>query len=277
MRKDFTFVSIIVSTYNHPVWLEKVLWGFYAQSNKDFEIIIADDGSGLSTEEVIKKMRKVTKMTIQHVWQEDVGFQKSRILNKAVIAANGNYLIFTDGDCIPRNDFVDVHLKHCSKGKFLSGGYYKLPLTTSKLITKEDILSQRCFKIQWLYKNGVKESLKDLKIVSNGWLSKIMNKITPASATWNGNNSSGWKEDIIKVNGFDNSFKYGGQDREMGQRLINIGIKPVIIRFSTVSIHLDHSRGYADHAVIKKNRAYIKQVKEEKIKRVSNGISEILK
>ncbi|MDX5328696.1 MAG: glycosyltransferase, partial [Marinobacter sp.] len=76
---------MIISTYNSPEWLEKVLWGYSAQTHKDFEIIIADDGSKDETRQLIDRMRDETGLTITHVWQEDDGFQKCRILNKAVL------------------------------------------------------------------------------------------------------------------------------------------------------------------------------------------------
>ena len=137
--------SVIFSTYNSEEWLEKVIWGYSEQTTKDFEVIIADDGSKESTKILIEKYQKLVDFPIVHVWQEDNGFRKSEILNKAILKANADYLLFTDGDCIPRNDFVTTHLKHQQKGYFLSGGYFKLPLSLSNLISEEDINNQNCF------------------------------------------------------------------------------------------------------------------------------------
>ena len=80
------FASVIFTTYNHPQWLEKTLWGFSAQTYRDFEIIVADDGSGPETRQVIESMQSQTDISIRHLWQEDDGFQKCRILNKAIVA-----------------------------------------------------------------------------------------------------------------------------------------------------------------------------------------------
>ncbi len=102
-------ISVIVSTYNSEEWLKKVLWGFNYQLFKDFEVVVADDGSRSATRELIEKMADEVHYPIVHVWQEDDGFQKSRILNKAITACNAEYIIMTDGDCIPREDFVLVH------------------------------------------------------------------------------------------------------------------------------------------------------------------------
>lgn len=94
-------LSVIITTYNSPVWLEKVLWGYSVQTHKDFEIVIGDDGSRDDTRETIDRLRKETGLTIKHIWQEDKGFRKCRILNKAILQADAPYLVFTDGDCIP--------------------------------------------------------------------------------------------------------------------------------------------------------------------------------
>ena len=97
---------------------EKVLWGFDAQTDHNFEIVIADDGSREDTRQLIERFARATDRPIQHIWQADDGFQKCRILNKAIIAARGDYLILTDGDCIPRKDFVSVHRANAEPGCF---------------------------------------------------------------------------------------------------------------------------------------------------------------
>ena len=269
--------SVIISTYNAEAWLEKVLFGFGVQTEKDFEIIIADDGSGPKTKELIDQMRIKISNPIIHVWHADNGFQKTRILNKAIISANSDYLIFTDGDCIPRNDFVAVHINNREKGYFLSGGYFKLPMTVSKVITEEDIVSQRCFNVKWLLHHGLKKSYKNSKISSSKFKSRILNAITPTNASWNGHNASGWKNDLIAVNGFNHEMQYGGEDRELGERLCNMGLKSKQIRYSAICIHLDHSRGYVNASALEKNKAIRKFTNLNKIVRSPNGMDAVLK
>jgi glycosyltransferase involved in cell wall biosynthesis len=247
-------VSVIISTYNSPAWLEKVLWGYECQTHKDFEVIIADDGSADPTLQLIERFKRESPLTIIHVWHEDRGFQKSEILNKATVAATTDYLIFSDGDCIPRKDFVEVHVRQAQAGRFLSGGYFMLPMETSQRITREDIVSGRAFEVRWLYEHGLPKTLKALKLTSRGWRERFLNFITPTKATWNGHNSSGWKKDIVAVNGFNEQMQYGGQDRELGERLVNKGIEGKQIRYSAVCIHLDHKRGYKTPESIQKNK-----------------------
>lgn len=258
-------ISVIISTYNSEEWLKKVLWGFNCQIFKNFEVVIADDGSGPKTKELIEEISKEVFYRIVHVWQEDDGFQKSRILNKAVVACNADYIIMTDGDCIPREDFIEVHYINKEKGYFISGGYYMLPMNISKMITLEDIEKQNCFNIQWLKEQGIPKTFKNNKLTASGFISKFLNTFTPTNASWNGHNSSGWKKDILNVNGFDERMQYGGQDRELGERLFNFGIRSKQLRYSAVCVHLDHKRGYKTPESIAKNLAIRKETRNKRV------------
>lgn len=256
--------SVIISTYNSPAWLEKVLYGYNNQTYRDFEVIIADDGSGMDTKELIYRIKKEVFFPIVHVWHEDEGFRKCIILNKAIKASSTPYLIMTDGDCIPHKNFVENHVKYREEGYFLSGGYFMLPMNISKKINKDDIYSGNAFDLQWLKKNGLATSFKNNKL-KNGFLRpRILNKITPTTPSWNGHNASGWREDILVVNGFDERMQYGGEDRELGERLINKGVRPKQIRYSAIVLHLDHERGYVREEMIVRNREIRKITEAEK-------------
>ena len=261
MKKD---ISVIISTYNSPEWLKKVLCGYNTQTYRNFEVIIADDGSDERTKNCIQEIQKEVFYPIIHVWHEDTGFQKTIILNKAILATTTHYILMTDGDCIPREDFIEQHIKQREEGYFLSGGYYKLPMNLSENITKEDIYSGKCFDVKWLKNNGINFSFKNSKFISNGLRSSFLNCITPTTASWNGHNASGWKKDFLAVNGFDERMQYGGEDREFGERLINLGIQTKQIRYSTVCVHLDHARGYVKPEMIEKNLQIRRETKELK-------------
>ena len=272
-EQDIPKISIIISTYNAEEWLKKVLWGFNCQTYRNFEVVIADDGSGPKTKELLEEMQKEVFYNIIHVLQEDDGFQKSRILNKAVNACTAEYIIMTDGDCIPREDFVEVHYINKEKGYFISGGYYMLPMNISKMITLEDIETQSCFDISWLKDKGIPKTFKNNKLTASGLISKFLNTFTPTNASWNGHNSSGWKKDILNVNGFDERMQYGGQDRELGERLFNFGIKSKQLRYSAVCIHLDHKRGYKTPESIAKNKEIRRQTTVDRSVWTHHGIT----
>jgi glycosyltransferase involved in cell wall biosynthesis len=265
-------IGVVVSTYNNPAWLEIVLWGYECQSVRDFEIIIADDGSTEATLHLIKQFQDHSSLKIKHVWQEDRGFRKNRILNAAIQAADSEYLIFTDQDCIPRRDFIETHVRHAEKGYFLSAGYFKLPLSISQELTRENILNQSAFDLAWLKNKGLSYSFKCTKLVRNPLYTKLMNFITPAKATWNGCNSSGWKTDFLAINGFNEKMEYGGEDREFGERLHNYGIQSKQIRYSAICIHLDHQRPYKSVDTMQKNKDIRKQIRKERQIKTPNGI-----
>lgn len=270
-------LSVIISTYNSPLWLQKVLWGYSRQTHSDFEIIIADDGSTPETAALIKQVRAETGMLIKHVWQRDDGFRKCRILNKAILHAEAEYLVFTDGDCIPRNDFLAVHAEQAKPGVFLSGGYYKLPMSTSETITKDDILTGRCFTLDWLVAHGLPRSYKNLKLTASYGQARILNRIAPTSCNFKGSNGSAWLNDILAVNGFDERMVWGGLDREFGVRLRNAGIKPRHVRYNAIVIHLDHSRGYRDSDQVAANKALRKQCEKQAICYTEFGVSQLVR
>ena len=247
-------LSVIVTTYNSPAWLEKVLWGYSQQTHKAFELIIGDDGSGPETRALLDRMRAETDLQIRHIWQEDDGFRKCRILNKCIEQAQHDYLVFSDGDCIPRPDFLAVHAAEAEPGRFLSGGYHKLPMSTSLTISKDDIISGRCFDLNWLKANGLPASYKNSKLTASPRAAWWFNRLTPTACNFKGSNASAWRSDVIAVNGFDERMSWGGLDREFGVRLVNLGIKPKHVRYNAIVIHLDHKRGYKNPELVKANK-----------------------
>ncbi len=269
-------LSVIITTFNSEEWLKKVLLGYSVQTEQDFEVVVADDGSTEATKNVIESLRNQFKHPIIHVWQADEGFQKCKILNKAILKANSEYLLFTDGDCIPRNDFIEKHLTNKEKGYFLSGGYFKLPMDTSTLIQSEDVISQNCFSIQWLVQNGVKKSFKLSKLIKNSFLAAFMNWVTPTKKTFNGHNTSCFKSDLLAINGFNEEMQYGGLDREVGERLFNFGVLAKQIRYSAICLHLDHKRGYATPETWRRNNAIRNFNKKNKITKIEKGINQYL-
>jgi glycosyltransferase involved in cell wall biosynthesis len=255
-------ISVVVSTYNSPEWLEKVVWGYERQDDRDFELVIADDGSGAPTRKLVEFLKARATFPIRHVWHEDDGFRKWRIVNRAILEAAGDYLLFTDGDCIPRREVIAAHRRFARAGHFLSGGYCKLPLGTSKAIGEADIASGRAFTLSWLLRHGYPPTLKWLKVAALPLgIDALLNSVSPAARTFNGNNSSCWKADALRVGGFDERIRYGGGDREFGYRLENAGVRPIVIRYSALCLHLDHVRGYKDAAIREANEAIISQTR----------------
>lgn len=265
-------ISIILTTYNQPEWLGKVLRGYEVQTFKEFEIILADDGSGPDTRALVDAFRGRGPLTVRHVWHPHEGFQKCRILNKAIVASEADYLLFSDGDCVPRNDFVEAHVRNARRGWFLSGGYVKLTMPASKAITEEDVRAQRPFDVTWLRQHGQPWSPRLAKLTRSTSLARLLNTLTTTGATWNGHNASTWKEDLVRVNGYNEDMSYGGLDRELGERLMNAGLRGLQIRYSAVCVHLDHPRPYKDPEALARNRALREAVRRDHVTSTPNGI-----
>ena len=114
-------ISILLATYNWPQALKLCLESLATQTEQDFEVIIADDGSTESTKQMIDAFKATSPYPITHLWQEDLGFRKTQILNRAIDAAQGDYLIFLDGDCLVQPDFVDRHRLLAQPGYLVTG------------------------------------------------------------------------------------------------------------------------------------------------------------
>ncbi|MDR0336328.1 MAG: glycosyltransferase family 2 protein [Planctomycetaceae bacterium] len=271
-------LAVIITTYNNPAWLEKVLWGYSVQnySQTPVQIIVADDGSTNTTRLLIEKYRQHFPWDLVHLWHPDHGFQKTRILNRAIVAAKADYLIFTDHDCIPRNDFLALHFEHAETGYFLSGSYVKLSKILSHQLTQEDIVAGHAFNKEWLKSQGFRLHSTLPKLTANKRLAMFLNWITTTDATWNGHCSSCWRNDALAINGFNESMGYGGEDREFGERLSNLGIKAKQLRYSFPCLHLDHARPYAIPESIAKNKTIRKETRQSGQIETAYGIKQML-
>lgn len=243
-------VSVILSTFNSPWHLSLALCGYSLQHVQPIEIVIADDGSDDGTHQVVE--RWAMRLPVVHIWQEHHGFRKCAILNKAITAAKGDYLIFSDGDCVPEPDFVAAHAAAATAGHFLSGGAIRLPKEATDDVGFAEITDGRVFTTEWLRQKRVswRERLKLKR--RTPWQS-VLNSLSPTRPTFNGNNSSAWRSDVLAVNGFDERMVYGGLDRDLGERLERTGVTGRRIRYLATVIHLDHPRSYRSEAGIAAN------------------------
>jgi glycosyltransferase involved in cell wall biosynthesis len=267
-------VSMIVSTYNHPRWLELALWGYASQRDRDFELLIADDGSGPETAALIDRMRAVLKVSVNHVWHEDNGFRKTEILNRAILAATGDYIVFSDGDCIPRDDFIATHRRLAAPRTFLSGTIIRLTTETSERITPDDITSGRFADRRWLRANGYRKG-HALRLIRMPLVNAAADLISHIPITFDANNVSTWKEALIAVNGFDHEMRYGWEDRSLGDRLRHYGYRGRRVRHRAVSLHLDHPRPYRNVDDMVRNLEICDRIRRDREIRAPVGIAEL--
>lgn len=227
--------SLLISTYNWPEALELCLLSVLKQTVLPNEILIADDGSKEETKNFINEFRKRTTIPIKHVWHEDEGFRKTIILNEAVRLSSCEYVIQTDGDILLHPDFIQDHLEDCRKGHYIRG--------SRSLISEErtkELLKEKIFQLGWK-NSGLKNKFNS---IHNPALSFVFSFFSnPKSIEGvKGCNFSFWKEDFIKVNGFNNDITgWGREDSELAIRLINAGVFKKHLKFKAVCFHLHHN------------------------------------
>lgn len=267
--------EVIVTTYNNPSALRLTLLALAQQRQKVERLCIADDGSTKETTDVIDEFLLThPEIAVRHLWQEDNGFQKNLLLNKAISSSEADYLIFIDGDCLASPGFIARHVELAKPKTFCSGSVIRLTQANTDSIDSAVIESGAPFTLDWLKAKGQIDRLGTyLKTNTLGTtIGGLLEWISPVKKVWNGGNSSGWRSDIIAVNGFDESLRYGAEDVELGQRMKNNGTKGRHIRYTAPLLHLEHPRGYADMEQLKKNKAYVKHIRKTGCTWTDNGI-----
>jgi len=237
-------ISVIVTTYNRPDALCAVMRALLAQTDTNFEVIIADDGSQEATRDAVLAFSTAQRASglkrLVHAWQPDAGFRASAVRNLGVFAARGEYLVFLDGDCIPRPDFVARHRLLAERGFMVSGSRVLLsaPLTQQVLATQEAVHAHSLF--YWLLQrlSGKTNKLVPLLHFPNSPLRHYR------AVKWNRIKSCNlaiWRDDYAAVNGFDESFVgWGHEDADLVLRLARHGIRRKGGAFSTEVFHLWH-------------------------------------
>jgi glycosyltransferase involved in cell wall biosynthesis len=256
--------SLIISTYNWPAALDLCLKSVLQQTEFPKEIILADDGSGKETNELIAFYKKLFPIPLIHVWHEDNGFQKTKILNKAIKRATAPYIIQIDGDVILEKHFIADHLSSAQNGAFIRG--------TRALLTSEkstELLSSKSINIS-IFSAGVKHRNNALRLFA---LRFVGTRTKMSSNSVRGSNLAFYKEDFIKVNGYNNDMTgWGHEDEELAARFINVGVAKKIVKLCAVQYHLYHP------IVNKKNepaqRELVENVKRLKAQICKNGYQE---
>jgi glycosyltransferase involved in cell wall biosynthesis len=234
-------ISVILATYNWPQALDLCLQSLSTQIDLDFEIIIADDGSSNTTKTVIDQHTPTMPVSMKHLWQEDQGFRKTQILNQAIDAASGSYLIFLDGDCIVQPDFVLRH-RELAKADHL--------VTGSRVLINEALTKELLTWKSWGFQHFTSQLLN---YRLRGGINKYWPlKIKLGDGVWRnyrnfvwrrikGCNMACWKTDAMAINGFDESMTgWGHEDADFVFRLQNNGVIRKSGSWSTEVLHLHH-------------------------------------
>ncbi len=239
--------SVIISTYNRPAHLERCLEGFRHQTTTEFELLVADDGSGDETAEVIRVAARDYPVPIRHAWQEDSGFRKCKVLNQAVRLAASDYLVFTDSDCVPHRDFVKAHLRYRAAGRCLVGRSVKWGAARTQRIDLRDVAAGRHARIRprdfW---DNLRKRNRYLPYgirLPGEWGFRLVQHLKK-NRDPRGGNFSLWKSDLVRVNGWNEDFEsWGLEDVELGRRLRLAGVEPMLVINKACTFHLHHPEG----------------------------------
>lgn len=233
-----TKTTLIIATYNWPEALNLVLKSLLNQSVFPDEVIIADDGSTNATKELIERFKNDINIPLLHLWQEDKGFQKAQILNKAIVKASGDYIIQIDGDCIMQKHFVKNHVSNAKKGLYLYGARVAI-----KKDFLEDLFTKQIIALT-PFSKGIK---KRMRAHYNPLLASFNKPHDNYSSKYRGCNASFWKADVIAVNGYNEDFTgWGREDSELVLRMHNNGIKAKRLKHEGIVFHIYHEEKSRD-------------------------------
>ena len=247
-------VSLIITTYNWPRALYLCLDSVMQQSVMPSEILIADDGSGISTRDVVRHFQNISPVPVHHIWHEDRGFRVAAIRNKAIAASSGDYVIHVDGDLILQRNFIQDHILFAREGCYVSGSR---GIITEMLTQK--VLSGEITSLSALTK-GVRNSNNAMRIPIISILYRVLGPTrSPRSC-----NLGVWRRDLVRVNGFDEGFEgWGYEDTELGLRLNNKGVHQRCMKFRGIVFHLHHKISSRDNKE-KNEQRYLESIREHR-------------
>lgn len=247
--------TVIVATYENPHALALVLAGLERQTTTSFEVLVADDGSGPATRQLIESAAATSAKVVRHVWQQDDGLRKARIVNRAIEAAGGDYLLFLDGDCIPGPDFVRSHLQYRRPRTYLSGSCILLAPDASSALTPEEVSSGALDGLRALRPGN--RRARRLLAGRIPTLARLLDeRFAREPVGFHGGNASAWRDDVVAIAGFDERMERM-EDKDLGARLRRAGVTGRSLRYRAPTWHVHHERGYVTPGMRAASRALL--------------------
>ena len=262
--------TIVVTTYNRPDALEMVLAGYCDQSDQDFALIVADDGSTQATTEVVQQFARRAPFPLLQVWHEDRGFRAAAIRNRAVASTTADYVVFTDGDCVPSRHFVERHKALAEPGYFLGSNRVLLNATLTDRVIRDRLPIHKWRSVDW----------------ATAWVRREVNRLMPLTVLpdgafrkwspgrWEGIktcNLSVWRSDLVRVNGLDESYEgWGLEDSDLVIRLLHAGVKHKSARWGAPVFHLWHRE--QDRRYVPENQNRLDELLQSATTRATVGL-----
>ena len=226
-------VALLISTYNWPEALNLVLQSILDQTVMPDEILIADDGSGPATKALIESYKSKFGIPIKHHWQEDDGFRKTEIINKALFYTDCDYIIQIDGDILMSTRFIEDHIKVSEPGYYIRGS--RVLLQPKKSL---HIIESGSLKLPNPLSKGITNRVNAFRVPA---ISSFFIKRSMRTDNLHGSNCAYWRADFIKVNGYNNQMHgWGYEDIELAARFVNIGLKQKKVKMLSICYHLYH-------------------------------------
>jgi glycosyltransferase involved in cell wall biosynthesis len=260
-------ISLVISTFNHVRPLELCLAGFRNQTSAPMEILIADDGSTSPTRDLIVRLAPSLPCPVHHLWHEDKGFRKNAILNQSLAAAKGDYLVFTDADCIPHPKFIEDHACLAEKGFWVQGRRSYLSSSFSNTHLPADSIHPLSLFLSGQLSGAAKAFRLPFPII----------KRDTAQRGIIGCNMGMWKKDLLEVNGWDEEYEgWGlGEDSDIGSRLYHLGRPRKFVYGRSILYHLHHPILSRDH--VPKSQSRLEETLRTKKVQCIKGVNQYLK
>jgi len=270
-------ISVIVPTYNRPKALKLCLLSLASQSIMPYEVLIADDGSTTETRDTILDMRQKLKhaFAVKHIWHEDIGFRKPKILNETVRQSTGDYLVFIDGDCMAHRHFIRSHVEKSDPDAILSGKRVEIGKElTERLLDRGTVLNSLSLRLLWDAFMKRSRKVDEAIMLRNRYLRRLTHRDRISDDGVWGCNFSLYKDLFIAVNGCDEDFLDGSiEDNDLGIRVLNQGKQIRSVRGLAIIFHLWHKSSWSfENEKYQHNLAILKRRIEYKEPICKNGI-----
>lgn len=230
-------LAVVISTYNAPAFLALVLEGYRQQSDHNFAIYVADDGSSGATKQLVETFKSNFPVPVHHIWQQDCGFRKAHIHNKSILQISEPYTLLTDGDCIPLPGLVAAHRSHACDDCFISGSRVLLSEAYTATLCRDQSFSASRPRLWWLQQR------------LRGNINRLLPLLLPSGLSPPGDRLEGIRgchlscptAALLRINGFDESFEgWGREDSDLTARLLHAGFLRCNLRGTPV-LHLWHN------------------------------------